>query len=127
MSTILAVLVAASQMTYEAKVTTFGCNSTGEVFKLQSLRSDKDAFDKQLYTQIVYGECIAIAQGQLLDGSIMDTDSSLLRVGVKDAPPGFIAPVDDFQLKAEDEKLKTEDQNSPNADDKNLKAEDGKQ
>jgi hypothetical protein len=104
MHAILAVLVAGSAMVYEAKVTTFGCNSLAEVTQLQRIRSDKDSFHKRLYQQLVLGECIAIAQGQVVDASLVDTSPMVLRVGAAVNPPGFIAPKDDFKLKADDAK-----------------------
>jgi hypothetical protein len=99
MHAILVVLAAASQLIYEAKVTTYGCNSIAEVTQLQRIRSDKDAFHKRLYQQLVMGECIAIAQGQVVDGSAVESDASVLRVGARVTPPGFMAPSADFKLK----------------------------
>lgn len=85
---------------YEAKATTFGCNSMSTLADLRRVRADKEAFDKALFQQMVYGECIAIAQGQVVDGSPVDKEAAVLRVGAKVSPPGFMAPSDDFQIKS---------------------------
>ncbi len=55
MHTILAVLVSAVQVLYEAQVSTFGCNSSAEVFELQRIRADAEAFQQLLYAQVAYG------------------------------------------------------------------------
>jgi hypothetical protein len=52
---ILAVLVSASSMFYEAQVPSFGCNSGAEVAKLQSVRSDAQVFQKLLAEHVLYG------------------------------------------------------------------------
>jgi len=104
MNIILAVLAVAQLLVYEARVTTFGCNSISVLSELKSVRSDKEAFDKALFQQMVYGECIAIAKGQVVDGSPVEKDASVLRVGAQVTPPGFMAPLDDFQIKPADAK-----------------------
>jgi hypothetical protein len=97
MQALLVVLAAAgAQLNYEAKVTTFACNSTSEVAELQSIRTDKAKFDTRLRQLLVLGECIAIAQGQVVDGSDVRKHPDVLRVGAKLAPPGFMTPKDDF-------------------------------
>lgn len=100
MHALLVVLVAASQLLYEAKVATFGCNSSAEVAKLVSLRSDKEAFEKLLYTQVAYGQCIAIAQGAVIAGAPEDGNADVLRLGEQIDPPGYMAPSSDFNAKA---------------------------
>lgn len=92
----------AAETVYEAKATTFGCNSISTLSDLSRIRSDKGAFDQTLFQQMVYGECIAIAQGQVVDGSPVEGNASVLRVGAKATPPGFMAPSDDFQIKPAD-------------------------
>jgi len=105
MGLIVAVLVAAAQMTiYEAKVATFGCNSSKEVAQLQRIRSDKKAYDKLLLEQMLSGQCIVILEGTVVDGSIEATEASVLRVGRRASPPGYMAPLDDFKLKPADGK-----------------------
>ena len=101
MSTILAVALVASQMTYyEAKVTTFGCTSIEDVSELQKVRSDQKAFQMALLEKQIYGECVAILKGTVVEGSIEATDTSILRVTRRADPPGYEAPLDDFEIKA---------------------------
>jgi hypothetical protein len=100
--TILAVVLAASQMTYyTAKVTTFGCTSTEEVSRLRSLRSDQKAFQTALMEQQMYGQCVTVLKGTVVEGSIETSDTSVLRVNTQTDPPGYEAPLDDFELKAD--------------------------
>jgi hypothetical protein len=99
--TILAVVLVASQVTYyEAKVTTFGCTSIEEVQRLQSLRSDQKAFQMALLGKQMYGECVTILKGTLVEGSIETSNKSILRVNQWIEPPGYEAPLDDFEIKS---------------------------
>lgn len=100
MKTILAVLVASQVTYYEAKVTTFGCTSIEEVHRLQRLRSDRKAFQMALIEQQMHGECVTILKGTLVEGSIESSDKSILRVNKQIEPPGYEAPLDDFEIKA---------------------------
>ena len=101
MSFFLAVALAASQTTYyEAKVTSFGCTSIDAVSQLQSVRSDQKAFQTALLEKQMYGECVTILQGTIVQGSVEGADSSILRVNQEVAPPGYEAPRDDFEIKA---------------------------
>ena len=105
MKTILAIALVASQTTYyEAKITTFGCTSIDAVSELQKVRSDERAFQAALTEKQVYGECVAILKGTLIDGSIEAADNSILRVNQKIEPPGYEAPLEDFETKAMDGK-----------------------
>jgi hypothetical protein len=99
-NTILAVLIVALQQYYTAKVTTFGCTSIEEVSQLQSIRSDQKAFQTALTEQQLYGECVTILQGKVAEGSIDTTDTRILRVNMQVDPPGYEAPLDDFEIKA---------------------------
>jgi hypothetical protein len=100
-NTILAVVLVASQVTYyEAKVTTFGCTSIEEVNRLQSLRSDQKAFQMALLEKQIYGECVTILKGTLVEGSIEISNKSILRVNAQVEPPGYEAPLADFEIKA---------------------------
>ncbi len=99
MKTILAVLVAAQTM-YVAKVPSFGCTSIEEVSQLMSMRSDPDAFQRAMVEKQLYGQCVEILQGTLVEGTI-ETDNRILRVNAQVDPPGYEAPVDDFELQAE--------------------------
>jgi hypothetical protein len=103
-NTILTILVAASQLTYEAKNTTFGCYSVKDVADLQSVRSDENAFQMALIQKAAYGDCVEIPQGTVVEGSIEPTDTSKLVVLIEKAPPPFEAPLEDFELKAADGK-----------------------
>jgi len=101
--TILAIALVASQTTYyEAKVTTFGCTSIDAVSQLQKVRSDGKAFQTALMEKQVYGECVAILKGTLVRGSIEATDGSVLRVNQEIDPPGYEAPLGDFETKPMD-------------------------
>ncbi len=99
MFTILTILVAFSQTFYEAKVTTFGCSSTEEVSELLRNRADEKAFQTELVQQVFYGQCVEITKGSMVEGSI-GSDSSLLLVDKQIEPPGYMAPIDDFERKA---------------------------
>jgi hypothetical protein len=97
---LLAVALVASQATYyEAKVTSFGCTSVEEVHRLQSLRSDQKAFQMALVEKQMYGECVTILKGTSVEGSIEASDKSILRVQQRFEPPGYEAPLDDFEVK----------------------------
>jgi len=98
---LLAVALAASQTTYyEAKVTSFGCTSIDEVIRLKSIRPDQTAFQTALIEKQMYGECVTIVKGTLVQGSIEASDASILRVNAQIEPPGYEAPLDDFEIKA---------------------------
>jgi hypothetical protein len=97
-NTILTVLVAASQLTYEAKNTTFGCTSVEDVADLQSVRSDEKAFQTAFIQKAAYGECVEIPQGTVAEGSIEPNNSSMLLVLIEKAPPPFVAPLTDFKV-----------------------------
>jgi hypothetical protein len=102
---ILAIALVASQTTYyEAKVTTFGCTSIDAVSELQKVRSDGRVFQAALMEKQIYGECVAILKGTLVQGSIEGTDDSILRVNHEIDPPGYEAPLGDFETKAMDGK-----------------------
>ena len=101
MSLIVAVALAASQTTYyEAKVMSFGCTSIDAVSQLQSVRSDQKAFQTALLEKQMYGECVTILQGTIVQGSVEGADNSILRVNQELQPPGYEAPRDDFEIKA---------------------------
>jgi hypothetical protein len=103
--TVLAIALVASQATYyEAKVTTFGCTSIDLVSQLQKVRSEGKAFQAALMEKQIYGECVAILKGTLVQGSIEATDDSILRVNQEIDPPGYDAPLGDFETKAMDGK-----------------------
>ena len=103
--TIVAIALVASQTTYyEAKVTTFGCTSIDAVSRLQKVRSDGKAFQAALMEKQVYGECVAILKGTLVQGSIEASDDSILRVNQEIDPPGYEAPLADFETRPMDEK-----------------------
>ena len=89
-------LAVTSQMLYVANTGTFGCTSIQEIAGLQRIRSDTRAFQKELYEQIFEGQCVEIAKGKVVEGSIEATDPSILRVDRQLQPPGFVAPLRDF-------------------------------
>jgi hypothetical protein len=89
---------AASQKTdYEAKVSTFGCTSIDAVSDLQKVRADAKAFQAALVEKQMYGECVAILKGTPVQGSIEAADDSILRVNYEIDPPGYEAPLEDFE------------------------------
>ena len=105
MGFILAVALVVSQtMYYEAKVASFGCTSIDAVSELQKVRSDQKAFQMTLIEKQMYGECVTILKGTLVQGSIEAADKSILRVNQQVEPPGYEAPRDDFEIKALNEK-----------------------
>jgi hypothetical protein len=99
MHIILAVLVSASQVLYEAIVPTFGCNSSEEVTNLERIRSDEKAFQALLSERLIQGECVMFLKGAEVEGSIENTDSTLLHVQARVDPPGYIVPIADFKPK----------------------------
>ena len=101
-NTLFAILIAASQLVYEAKVTSFGCYSVEDVSELQKVRSDETAFQMAFLQKRAYGNCVDIPQGTVVEGSIEPTDPSKLVVLIEKAPPPFEAPLEDFELKAID-------------------------
>ena len=78
---------------YQARVLTYGCNSSVEVTELQKVRSDAEAFQKLLLAQIAYGQCIGIGKGTVVEGTIEQTDRSILRIEARNSPPGYMVPV----------------------------------
>ena len=105
MKAILAIALVASQTTYyEAKITTFGCTSIDAVSQLQKVRSHGKGFQAALMEKQMYGECVAILKGTLVQGSIEVADDSILRVNQEIEPPGYEAPLGDFETKAMDGK-----------------------
>lgn len=98
MYTIIALLVFASQMLYEAQVPTFGCNSSAEVSELRKIRADADAFLNRLQAQMVYGQCVAIEKGAVVEGVIEKNDTSVLRINAQKDPPGYMVPLSDFKV-----------------------------
>jgi hypothetical protein len=99
--TILAVALVASQTTYyEAKTTTFGCTSIDAVSQLQKVRANGKAFQAALTEQQIYGQCVAILKGTLVQGAVETADKAILRVNEEIDPPGYEAPLEDFETKA---------------------------
>jgi hypothetical protein len=92
----LAVLLSVLQPKYEARVLTYGCNSTAEVLELQRLRGDAGAFQKQLLRQITYGQCIGIGKGTVVEGTVESAHHGVLRIEARTSPPGYMAPAEDF-------------------------------
>jgi hypothetical protein len=100
MHPMLIVLAAASQLIYEAQGPSFGCNSTADVTELQHIRTNAKAFQQRLFEQYFYGECIAIAPGAVVDGTVEgDEPNKVLRVLRDRDPPGYMAPLADFKVK----------------------------
>jgi hypothetical protein len=95
---LLALLLAALQPRYEARVLTYGCNSTAEMRELRRLRGDPRAFKEHLIRQTAYGQCIGIGQGTVVEGTIEAADSTVLRIEARQSPPGYMAPAEDFRL-----------------------------
>jgi len=84
---------------YEAKVPTFGCTSIEAVTELQKIRADADKFQAALVQKQIYGECVSILKGTPVKGSIEREQDSILRVNHEIDPPGYEAPLEDFQTK----------------------------
>jgi hypothetical protein len=99
-TTIAAIVLVGLQTTYYvAKVTSFGCSSVEAVHQLQQVRSDQKAFQEGLMEKQMSGECVTILKGTLVQGSIERNDKSILRVNEQVEPPGYEAPLDDFEIK----------------------------
>jgi hypothetical protein len=100
-----AVAFADSPITYyQAKAPSFGCSSVEATHQLEKVRSDEKAFQAALMDKQLIGECVSIVPGTQVDGSIESADDSRLRVNEKIDPPGYEAPLADFQTKVTDEK-----------------------
>jgi hypothetical protein len=99
-SPLLVVLAAATvpPTYYEANVSSFACTSIAEVHRLQGLRADTKAFQMALIEKQVHGECFAILKGTVVEGEVESSDAAILRVNRNVEPPGFEAPLKDFQL-----------------------------
>jgi hypothetical protein len=53
-----------------------------------------------LLEQQLYGQCVTISKGTVVEGSIETADKSILRVNMQVDPPGHEAPLGDFEIKA---------------------------
>lgn len=84
---------------YEAKVASFGCTSIAAVTELEHVRVDVNRFQAALVQKQIYGECVAILKGTLVKGSVEGDHDSILRVNREIDPPGYEAPLGDFQTK----------------------------
>jgi chemotaxis response regulator CheB len=62
-------------------------------------RSDQKAFQMALLEKQMYGECVTILQGTLVQGLIESSDKSILRLNQQIEPPGYEAPFG-FEIKA---------------------------
>jgi hypothetical protein len=105
MHTILVVLAAAAQVAfYQAQVPSYGCTSSAEVAKLQSIRTDNKAFQMHLLERVFNGECIVVTRGAVVEGAVEKADATVLRIQAKSDPPGYMAPAADFKAKPAQEK-----------------------
>jgi hypothetical protein len=98
---LLVVLAATAPVLYEARVPTFGCNSTLEVAELLKLRADQATFQKTLLEQVFSGQCLPIEQGAVVEGAVDANDPTMLHVGRNVDPPGYLVPVNDFRVKGD--------------------------
>jgi hypothetical protein len=99
LSAALAILTVASQTFYQATSDSFGCTSADDVLKLQEIRSDEKVFRLELLRRIFQGECVQIAKSTFVEGSVYDPHPSMLLLNRSLQPPGYIAPLDDFEFK----------------------------
>jgi hypothetical protein len=97
---LLAVALTTAQTYYEAKVTSFGCTSIEVVKELLDLRSEQAKFQAALLQKQMYGECVTVLKGTVVQGSVEASDASILRLNQQIEPPGYEAPRDDFEIKA---------------------------
>ena len=104
MPMILGAVVSASMLLYEAKVPTFGCNSSAEVLELQTARPDEKTFGQLLTVKAAYGQCVAIPQGTVVEGPKPDveTDTATLLINARNDPPGYLVPLKDFKPREAD-------------------------
>ncbi len=98
----LTVLLSATAIPYVARVPSFGCNSSSEVATLQTARPDRKAFQTLLATKMVYGQCIAIEQGAVVEGAAEGGDPKVLRINARTDPPGYMVPAGDFRPRDEE-------------------------
>lgn len=94
----LAFLLVASHTYYAAAVATFGCTSSEEVVELRHLQTNGLPFEKELYGQIFQGQCVNIPKGTIVEGSVRKEDPQMLVIDRQIIPPGYIAPLADFEL-----------------------------
>jgi hypothetical protein len=99
MASMIAVLVASSQLLYQAQVQSFGCNTSGMISQLQYLRLDDKAFRALLAEKVALGDCVEFMKGSVVQASTVDVDPSVLRVQTEIDPPGYLAPSADFEPK----------------------------
>lgn len=85
-----------SHLTYIANTATFGCTSIEALSELQNIRHDEKAFNTRLIEQVFNGECLEIPKGEVVNGVLDANHELILLVGRDVAPPGFLAPKDDF-------------------------------
>jgi len=76
------------------------------VHDLEKIRSDAKAFRMALMEKQMYGECVTILKGTVVQGSIEASDKSILRVNQQVEPPGYEAPLEDFEIKARETQQK---------------------
>jgi len=98
---LIAVALIAWQGTYyTAKEPSFGCTSISALHELQKIRPDPKAFRMALTEKQIYGDCVAILKGTVIEGEIEPSHDTILRVNGHSDPPGYEAPLDDFEIKA---------------------------
>lgn len=95
----IAILIAAAQTIYVAKLDSFGCTSTETVSNLQTIRTQEKSFQSDLYQKIFQGECTLIIKNTLVEGSLFEHDPSMMLVNRAVQPPGYLAPSNDFEIK----------------------------
>ncbi len=99
MTNMIAILVASSQVLYQAQVPSFGCSTSAVISELQELRLDEKAFQARLAEKMALGDCVEFTKGSLVEASTVDVDPSILRVQTDIDPPGYLAPSADFKPK----------------------------
>ncbi len=99
MPNMIAILVASSQVLYQAQVPSFGCNTSAVISDLQALCVDEKAFQSLLAEKVALGDCVEFMKGSVVEASTVDVDSSVVRVQTLIDPPGYLAPSSDFKPK----------------------------
>jgi hypothetical protein len=97
MHMLLAVLAVSSQSLYAAHVNTFACNSAGDVSELRQARGNAEEFQTLLLQKFVYGACLQIGAGTVVEGAADKNDKTMLQVQTTQDPPGYLVPAEDFK------------------------------
>jgi hypothetical protein len=99
MHMLLVVLAAATQTLYVANVASFACNSPADVSELRQTRGSPEAFQYLLLQKFVYGDCLEVGAGTVVNGFVAPNEQTMLQIQSIQDPPGYVVPTEDFTLR----------------------------